>query len=174
MSAPQEQEVRFMYLTSQGNEAGWRNWEGGESFIKEFNHVLNHRKEEKDFNDDDRFTKQILNECKEQFFKSKTDAIYEFFGPELVIVTEPDDEPVGIRLGNIFYLYFGVMRNLLHMAFWLSFPYVEEDYKKNGMNHDENEILCCFLFQSRSQKLSEYTKNIGDTGKFILSSPKFQ
>ena len=49
MSAPQEQEVRFMYLTSQGNEAGWRNWEGGESFIKKFNHVLNHRKDEKDF-----------------------------------------------------------------------------------------------------------------------------
>ena len=167
----QDSEVRFMYLTEEGNEVGWRNWESGEAFIQEFNLVLK-QVQKKDPNAYDRLTEQILIECKENFFKYKTDAIYEFFGPETVIVTESEDKPVGIRLGDVFFLYFGVMKNLLHMACWLSYPYVQEDYDKRGMNHDENELLCCFLFKSRSQKLSEYTQNIGDAGKFLVILPR--
>ena len=48
MSGPEEQEVRFMYLTQQGDDQGWKNWEGGETFVKEFNHVLTNRKTQED------------------------------------------------------------------------------------------------------------------------------
>jgi hypothetical protein len=166
-----------MYLTSQGSEYGWQNWEGGGTFLKEFNHVLTERKKqdesEKPSEATDSFTKDQLRECKDIFFQTKRDLMLQFFGDGSEIVTEIDDEPVGIRLGNVFFLYFGVMRNLLHMACWLSFPYVQEldgTYKKD---HEENELLCCFLFKSRSQKLSEYTSNIGETDRFSLTSPKF-
>ena len=33
-----------MYLTEERGEIGWKNWEGGETFVKEFNHVLTNRK----------------------------------------------------------------------------------------------------------------------------------
>jgi hypothetical protein len=166
-----------MYLTIQGSEYGWQNWEGGGTFLKEFNHVLTERKKqdesEKPSEATDSFTKEKLKDCQEIFFRDKSSYILQFFGDGSEIVTEQDDQPVGIRLGDNFFLYFGVMRNLLHMACWMTFPYVPEPDGSYNMEHEENEVLCCFLFKSRSQKLSEYTANIGDTDRFSLTSPKF-
>jgi hypothetical protein len=182
MSAPQEQikdsqdsEVRFMYLTEERGDIGWKNWEGGETFIKEFNHVLTNRKKqnaEKPTDSKDMYTKQQLEKFRDIFFANRKDALQLWFGEETVIVTEKDDNPVGILLKDTFYFYFGVMRNLLHMSCWLSFPDKGED-----IIHDEKEeqLLCCFLFKSRSQKLSEYTFVTDDDVKFDLSnSPEYE
>jgi hypothetical protein len=147
MSGPEEQEVRFMYLTEEGGEIGWKNWEGGETFVKEFNHVLTDRKTQEDPKptvSNDMYNTQQLEKFRAIFFANRKDALQQWFGEESVIVTEIDDKPVGIHLKNTFYFYFGVMRNLLHMACWLSFPDKGEDVK-----HDEKEeqLLCCFLFK---------------------------
>lgn len=175
MSGPEEQEVRFMYLTEERGEIGWKNWEGGETFVKEFNHVLTNRKTQEDSEKPDEakvgYTEDKLEKFRAIFFANRKDALQQWFGEEAVIVTEIDDKPVGIQLKNTFYFYFGVMRNLLHMACWLSFP-----DKGEYVNHDEKEeqLLCCFLFKSRSQKLSEYTFPIDDDVKYDLSnSPEY-
>lgn len=175
MSGPEEQEVRFMYLTQQGDDKGWKNWEGGETFVKEFNHVLTNRKTQEDSekpeDSKDIYTEQQLEKFRAIFFSNRKDVLEQWFGEESVIVTEIDDNPVGIRLKDTFYFYFGVMRNLLHMACWLSFPDKGDDVK-----HDEKEeqVLCCFLFKSRSQKLSEYTFETDDDVNYNLSnSPEY-
>ena len=163
-----------MYLTEEGREIGWKNWEGGETFVKEFNHVLTDRKTQEDPKptvSNDMYNTQQLEKFRAIFFANRKDALQQWFGEESVIVTEIDDKPVGIHLKNTFYFYFGVMRNLLHMACWLSFPDKGEDVK-----HDEKEeqLLCCFLFKSRSQKLSEYTFETDDDVKYNLSnSPEY-
>lgn len=164
-----------MYLTQQGDDKGWKNWEGGETFVKEFNHVLTNRKTQEDSekpeDSKDIYTEQQLEKFRAIFFSNRKDVLEQWFGEESVIVTEIDDNPVGIRLKDTFYFYFGVMRNLLHMACWLSFPDKGDDVK-----HDEKEeqVLCCFLFKSRSQKLSEYTFETDDDVNYNLSnSPEY-
>ena len=163
-----------MYLTEERGEIGWKNWEGGETFVKEFNHVLTNRKTQegpKPTVSKDMYNIQQLEKFRAIFFANRKDALQQWFGEESVIVTEIDDKPVGIHLKNTFYFYFGVMRNLLHMACWLSFPDKGED-----VNHDEKEeqLLCCFLFKSRSQKLSEFTFEIeGDIPFNLTTSPEY-
>ena len=167
-----------MYLTEEGGEIGWKNWEGGETFVKEFNHVLTNRKTQEDSEKPDDakvvYTEDKLEKFRDIFFDEEIIAhIRKLFGPESVIVTENNDKSVGICLKNTFYFYFGVMRNLLHMTCWLSFPdKFEENVTETGK---EYHLLCCFLFKSRSQKLSEYTFEIDDDVGFDLTtSPEYK
>ena len=167
-----------MYLTQQGDDKGWSNWQGGETFIKEYNHVLTNRKTQNDLEKPTEarvlHNQEELEKFRDVFFDYEIlTHIQKLFGPGSVIVTENDDNPVGIRLKDTFYIYFGVMRNLLHMSCWLSFP---DKFQEKVTEHGkEYHILCCFLFKSRSQKLSEFTFEVDDDVGFDLtSSPEYE
>ena len=61
-----------MYLTEERGEIGWKNWEGGETFVKEFNHVLTNRKTQEDSekpeDSKDIYTEQQLEKFRSIFF----------------------------------------------------------------------------------------------------------
>ena len=166
-----------MYLMKKGEDIGWANWQGGETFIKEFNHVLTNTKTQNDLKNPDQvrdsYNQQEIKKLRDVFFTEEIiSQVQRLFGPESVIVTENNDKPVGIRLKDTFYIYFGVMRNLLHMSCWFSFPDKLEE--KISQNIDKYHVLCCFLFKSRSQKLSEFTFEIeGDIPFNLTTSPEY-
>jgi hypothetical protein len=144
-----ESEVRFMYLTKEtDDEIGWRNWrsDNNKDFITELEKVLQNGYDEDSYDDK---SKQLIENCKENF-DADIIRIRSLFGDRITVVTK-GNEALRIILKDYCYTYFGIMRNQLHMSFFIG--------RKLG---DVSPYLCCcFLFKSRSQKLSELTFEVG-------------
>jgi hypothetical protein len=156
-----ESEVRFMYLTEEtGGDIGWRNWrsDNNEDFITELEKVLQNGYDEDSYDDK---SKQLIAYCK-QSFAADILRIKSLFGNGITVVTE-GNEALRILLKDYCYTYVGIMRNQLHMSFFIG--------RKLG---DVSPYLCCcFLFKSRSQKLSELTFEV-DTIPFDLDGSIFR
>jgi hypothetical protein len=147
-------EVRFMYLIEENGDIGWRNWRShsNEEFIKELERVLQggvYDDEAKEKIKTDQFDSDILR-------------IKTLFNDNVTIVTKPDDT-LQILVNDICYTYVGLMRNQLHMSFWTAREFTRVN----------PHLCCCFLFKSRSQKLSELSFQTG-TPLFNLDGSIFR
>jgi len=156
-----ESEVRFMYQTEEtGGDIGWRNWrsDNNKDFITELEKVLQNGYDEDSYDDK---SKQLIAESK-QSFAADILRIKSLFGDGITVVTE-GNEALRILLEDSCYTYVGIMRNQLHMAFWM----------KRKVGDVLPHLCCCFLFKSRSQKLSELTFEV-DAIPFNLDGSIFQ
>ena len=151
---PVDSEVRFMYLTKNADgELGWANWRSNHNFIQELNRVLTGKS----------YDKTQKNKIKniETKFGEDTDRINKLFDSHVTVVT---DKPFCILLGDLCFSYVGIMRNQLHMAFWI--------VHKEG--NPKPRLCCCFLFKSRSQKLSELSFATNQVDFELRDSSEFQ
>ena len=138
-----ESEVRFMYLTEETKgDIGWRNWrsDSNKDFIAELERVLQNGYDEDGY--DDKY-KQLINASKSSF-SADILRIKGLFGHEITVVPE-ENKALHILLDDLCFTYVGIMGNQLHMALWML---------RKGGDYAQH-LCCCFLFKSRSQKLSE-------------------
>lgn len=143
-----ESEVRFMYLTKEiDGEIGWRNWrsDNNKDFITELEKVLQNGYDEDGYDDK---SKELIKASKGSF-SADILRIKGLFGHEITVVTE-QNEALHILLDDLCCTYVGIMRNQLHMALWIV----------RGVGDVSPHLCCCFLFKSRSQKLSELTFDV--------------
>ncbi len=156
-----ESEVRFMYLTKEtDDEIGWRNWrsDNNKDFITELENVLQNGYDEDSYDDK---SKQLIAYCK-QSFPADISRIKKLFGNGITVVTK-ENEALRILLNDYCYTYVGIMRNQLHMSFFIG----------RKLDDFSPYLCCCFLFKSRSQKLSELTFEV-DTIPFNLDGSIFR
>ena len=106
-------EVRFMYLIEETGDIGWRNWRShsNEEFIKELERVL-----QGGVYDDE--AKKKIKDSTDQFY-SDIRRIKTLFDNNVTIVTNQEDT-LQILVNDICYTYVGLMRNQLHMSFWIA------------------------------------------------------
>lgn len=149
-----DSEVRFMYLTKNAeDEPGWANWRSNNAFIQELNSVLTGKHY---VNQQQHKIKKIKGK-----FAEDIERIKKLFESDVTVVT---DKPLCILLGDLCFSYVGVMRNQLHMAFWI----VHKEGKPQPW------LCCCFLFKSRSQKLSELSFTANQVDFEFPDSSEFQ
>jgi hypothetical protein len=152
-----ESEVRFMYLTQDASkDPGWANWRSNDNFIQELERVLNggsYDKEEQ---------KRKITYAQKKFGRD-IERIDKLFKNSVTVVTEAR-KPLCILLDYLCFSYVGIMRNQLHMAFWI--------VHKEGI--DMPRLCCCFLFKSRSQKLSELSFTAEQIDFDFADSSEFQ
>ena len=149
-------EVRFMYLIEEIGDIGWRNWRShsNEEFIKELERVL-----QGGVYDDE--AKKKIKDSTDSFY-TDISRIKTLFNDNVTIVTNQEDT-LQILVNDICYTYVGLMRNQLHMSFWIAREFTRV----------APHLCCCFLFKSRSQKLSELSFQTG-TPLFNLDGSIFR
>jgi hypothetical protein len=142
MTDVKKQELNYLLLKGKKGEVDWYDFvQSAEAFTEAFDAELS-----KPYNED----RKVLD----KFWKIiDTQNIQKLLGVD--VVTEKNDFLLVIKKTNFDFVYFSVVhqKSLLHMGCWLCMP------------HDEDKnphIMCCLLYATRVQKLSEWQVEVED------------